>query len=115
MRFFIELFSFPPMAGTKDANFLSSANKSDCNNAVDCFAYAKKALFIDSMCHIFKDEALGVGKGILDIIKRDAMFFNVDTVFGFTPLKFHNLFLIPICIVVNIFIWKTFSLNLMSQ
>jgi len=77
MRFFIELFSFPPMAGTKDANSLSSANKSDCNNAVDCFAYAKKALFVDSMCHI--------------------------------PLKLHNLFLIHICIIVNIFIWNNLS------
>jgi len=55
---------------------------------------------------IFKNEAPGVGKGILGIVKRDAMFFNVDPVFGFTPLKFHYLFLIHVCIVVNIFIWS---------
>jgi hypothetical protein len=41
----------------------------------------------------------------LGVIKRDAMFFNVDPVFGFAPLKFHSLFLVQVCIIVNIFIW----------
>ena len=107
MRFFIKLFSFPPIAGAEDANFLPSANKSDRGNAPVCFTDAKKALFIDTVCHIFKDKALGVGKGILGVIKRDAMFFNVDSVFGFAPLKFHGLSVIQVCKVVNIIIWKT--------
>jgi hypothetical protein len=85
---------------------LFSANESDRGNAAACFTDAKKALFIDTVHHIFKDKALGIGKGILGVIKRDAMFFNVESVFGFAPLKFHSLSVIPVCKVVNIFIWK---------
>jgi len=64
MFFFIKLYSFLPIAGAKDANFLPAANESDRGNAVVCFTDAKKALFIDTVRHIFKDKALGVGKGM---------------------------------------------------
>jgi hypothetical protein len=78
MRFFIKLFSFPPIAGAKNANFFTSANESDGGNATACHTNTKIALFVETVHNIFKDKALGIGKGELDVIKRDAMFFYVD-------------------------------------
>ena len=86
---------------------MSSINKPDCNNAVDSFAYTEITLFIETMRNILKDETFGVGKCILGVIKRNTMFFNVDMVFGFAPLKCHKLFIMHICIIVNTIILIT--------
>jgi hypothetical protein len=46
----------------------------------------------------------------LSVIERNTMFFDVDMVFSFAPLKFHKPYIMRVCIIVNTIIleiyWK---------
>ncbi len=104
----IDRLAFPPVAGSEYANDVVPIGKAYGNNAISYFAKTVVTNFFVAVAHVFSDDTMRVGEGVLGHRKRDSVFFSVLLILFGVPFKMrfcHNLTLSEMTAIYHIFIW----------
>jgi hypothetical protein len=85
--FFIDCFSFPPVAGPENPDLFVSPREAHRHNGALDPAETEVALFATAMIEIFSDHAKRVQKRMLGELEPDAMLGPIDPVFSGVPFE----------------------------
>ncbi len=86
----IDLFSFPPISGADNSDFVFSVSKPDGHNSARNPAKTIESLFALAMLKILQDDTLMIQESKLCQGKRNSMFFLIKRVFIGIPIKIRS-------------------------